>query len=273
MHHKSDVYVITGGAGGMGKATARRLGKWGTVLLSDVDSARLEQTAEQLRSENLRIETQVSDVSDEESVRSLAKTAISLGRLGGLVHTAGLSPTMADWKRIFEVDLIGTAFLLDGFLPLAEPGTAAVCVASNSGYMVKPDPALEAILSEPLNPDFLKRIKPFLDTGNPTDAYKLAKRGVMLLCEMLAPAWGKRGARIVSISPGIIDTPMSKQEFESQPRMKNMVELTPLKRIGKPDEIAAVVEFLLSDGASFITGTDLRIDGGVIPAFLRAGLV
>lgn len=264
------VYVITGGGGGIGIATARRLGRRGILLLTDIDSSHMEQVAAELRSEGVRVETQVSDIANEESVRLLVNTTTSLGRLAGLVHTAGISPSMANWKRIFEVNLIGTALLLKGFLPLAEQGTVAICVASSSGYHVTPEPAIEAMLSEPLVPEFIGRIEPFLDSGNPEgSAYSLSKRGIMLLCEVMSPAWGERGARIVSVSPGIIDTPQSRLEFESHPSMKNMVELTPLKRIGKPEEMAATFDFLLSEDASFITGVDIRVDGGMIPFVTR----
>ena len=117
---------------------------------------------------------------------------------------------------------------------------------------------------------FLAYHEPFLDSGNPAGhAYALSKRGVMLLCELMSPAWGEHGARIVSISPGIIDTPQSRLEFESSPFIKRMVELTPLKRIGKPEEIAATFDFLLSEDASFITGVDIRVDGGVVPFLTR----
>lgn len=275
MQPKPDVYVITGGAGGMGTAIARRLGKRGMLLLSDVNSSALDQVSSQLRSEGMRIETQVGDISDRESVQSLTKVAASLGRMAGLVHTAGLSPSMGDWKRIFEVNLIGTALLLEEFLPLAEQGTVAVCVSSNSGHYVTPEPALVAILSEPLNPDFLERIKPFLGEDASAHAYMISKRGVIVLCEKAASAWGERGARVVSVSPGTIDTSMAKLEFKGkgQSLMQDMVRLTPLKRIGKPEEIASTVEFLLSDGASYITGTDIRVDGGVTPVFLSPELL
>lgn len=269
--NRPDVYVITGGGGGMGTASARLLGKRGIVLLTDIDVPRMEQTAAELRLEGMHVETHVGDIVDGKSLRLLAEKTRSLGRLAGIAHTAGISPTMSDWKRIFEVDLIGTAALLEVFLPLAEPDTAVVCVASMASYMVPDEGTLVAILSDPKDPEFLTKIEPFLNAEDPTGtAYALAKRGVVLLCEILAPAWGQRGARIVSLSPGIIDTPMGRLEIESQPQMKDMILQTPLSRTGRPEEIAMPVDFLMSKGASFITGVDLRVDGGFIAAMLRA---
>ena len=97
-------------------------------------------------------------------------------------------------------------------------------------------------------------------------AYSLAKYGVIRLCQREASAWGARGARIVSLSPGIIQTPMGQQEFDQQPMMATLVAQTPLKRMGQPEEIAAAAAFLLSADASFITGCDMLVDGGVTGA-------
>jgi len=257
----------------MGEAIARRLGKHGIMLLTDVDSSPLEKVAAALRSEGMRVEIQVGDITNEQSVTSLAQAAASHGRLAGLAHTAGLAPTqVTEWKRVFEVDLIGTALLLHEFLPHADHGTAAVCIASSSGHFVSPNTDLEAVLAEPLRKDFFERIKPFLkQEGSVDEAYAMAKRGVIVLCQAMASSWGERGARIISLSPGLIDTPAGRQEFERHPSTKAYVERSPLKRTGKPEEIATAVEFLLSDKASFITGTDLLVDGGFVSALMSVG--
>ena len=250
----------------MGVACARRLAARGQLLLSDVAERRLAEAAARLASEGASVRTAVVDVADPSAVRSLADEAARLGPLAGLIHTAGLSPTMADWRRIIEVDLVGTARLLEAFLPLARQGSVAVCVASIAGHLPQPaEPAVLSALDSPLAADLMERIAPFFegraDASNA--AYGLAKQAVIRLVERQAPAWGRRGARIVSLSPGIIRTPMAEQEFKVQPQMQQMVQVTPLGRIGEPEEIAAVVEFLCSEGASYITGCDLRVDGGV----------
>jgi NAD(P)-dependent dehydrogenase (short-subunit alcohol dehydrogenase family) len=262
------VIVVTGGAGGMGLACARRLGGRGVLLIADVDAERLERAAGQLAAEGMRVKTQVCDVTDIESVRGLAGTAASLGGLGALVHTAGISGSMESWRRVVTVNLVGTALFLDAFLPLATAGVAAVCIASNSGYLWRGDPSVKEILDDPLQPELPTRLEPFIATAPDPGAaaYTLSKVGVIRLCERLAPDWGRLGARIVSVSPGIIDTPLAQLEFEHQPMMKRMVEYGPIPRWGTPEEVAAAVDFLSSAEASFATGCDFRMDGGVVAA-------
>ncbi|SRR5579883_407431 len=270
------VFVITGAAGGMGRACAGRLGPQGLLLLTDVAAEPLEQTAQALRAQGFQVQTQLCDISKEESVRALAERIPHLGPLRGLVHTAGISPTMANWRRILQVDLVGTARLLQAFLPLARPDAAVICIASMAGHLTGTPLAallatLDGMLDTPLREDLLLRLEPMITTG-PSEkehagiAYSLAKYGVIQFCQRQATAWGAGGARIVSLSPGIIQTPMGQQEFDQQPAMAALVEQTPLKRMGQPEEIAAVVEFLLSTNASFITGCDLLVDGGVTGA-------
>ncbi|MBU1054905.1 MAG: SDR family oxidoreductase [Proteobacteria bacterium] len=272
---ESSLFVVTGAASGMGKASAQRLGRRGRVLLADINAKQLDQVAKQLISEGIEAKKQVCNVMDEQSVCLLAKTAKSLGQVSGIVNAAGISPSMTtDWKKMLSVDLIGTALILREFLPLIAPGGAAVCIASIASRILKNDPEIDAILDNPQDHDFLKRIEPFLSISLPSTevnpksgaAYILAKRGVIRLCEKLAPLWAKHGARIVSVSPGTIDTPMGRQELDNLAYMRESIEMTPMRRVGKPEEIASVVDFLCSEDASFITGCDLLVDGGYTAA-------
>ena len=258
------VYVITGGSGGMGKATAELVGKKGTVLLADVSEERLVQTKEELAAKGITdVHYQTVDITSKENVAALAEKASQLGTLKGLVHTAGLSPTMADSKRITEVNLVGTGIILDAFLPLATMGTSVVCISSMSGHMAPRQGPYTDILKQPLANNVIESMEQF-SQGDSGASYSLSKLGVLLIVEDQAWAWGEKGARITSISPGTINTPMGRQEASQQEQMKMMLEITPLQREGEASEIASAVEFLLSDAASYITGIDLRVDGGTI---------
>jgi NAD(P)-dependent dehydrogenase (short-subunit alcohol dehydrogenase family) len=261
----SGAIVVTGAARGMGLTAAHRLYTTDApMVLVDLNEAGIRAVADDLGD---NVHTVVCDVSDPDSVASLADTVRDLGGLRSLAHAAGISPTMADWRRIIEVDLVGTALLVRALETLTTPGSAAVCWASIAGHGVAPDPELDAALDDPLAPDFLDRLGTIAGDGLGAagQGYGYAKRGVMRLVAREAVAWGSRGARICSISPGIIDTPQGRQEFEEQPAMAMMIELTPIKRWGLPEEICNVVAFLLSEEASFMTGTDVVVDGGVSP--------
>ncbi|MCM3611808.1 SDR family oxidoreductase [Planococcus sp. MERTA32b] len=265
----NEVYVITGGSGGMGKATAELVGKKGTVLLADISEERLVQTKEELAAKGITdVHFQTVDITSKEDVEKLAEKAAELGTLRGLVHTAGLSPTMADSKRITAVNLVGTGLILDAFLPLANEKTSAVMVSSMSAYMVpRQGPFMEALV-QPLAENAVETMEQFTQ-GDPGAAYSMSKLGVILVVEDQAWAWGEKGARLNSLSPGTINTPMGRQEASQQQQMKIMLDHTPLRREGEPSEIASAMEFLLSDAASYITGIDLRVDGGTIANFPR----
>jgi NAD(P)-dependent dehydrogenase (short-subunit alcohol dehydrogenase family) len=147
-------------------------------------------------------------------------------------------------------------------------GSAAVCIASIADDLMPADPAVAALMAEPLRPDLLDALDavPGQPLSNSAAAYSHAKRALRVLVARSAPAWGARGARIVSLSPGMITTPMGKLEFEQQPAMKALLDKTPLARLGDPEEIASVVAFLCSFAAAFVTGCDLVVDGGLCAA-------
>jgi NAD(P)-dependent dehydrogenase (short-subunit alcohol dehydrogenase family) len=270
------VAVVTGAASGMGHACALRLIQNHSVLVAADVSPRLPDVVKAIQRDapdGVEVRAVRCDLTDPSEVADLARQVESLGQLRSLVHAAGVSPTMGDWKLMINVDLVATALIVDAFRPLASSSTAAVCVASMAGHqMSEPgDESLTPIIEDPLAPDLLSRLAEaaFNETPDAGLGYSWAKRGVIRLVQREAAAWGAVGARICSVSPGIIDTPMGQLEMENQPMMPAMVEVTPLRRQGTADEIASVVEFLLSDGASYMTGCDVLVDGGVVPNIRR----
>jgi NAD(P)-dependent dehydrogenase (short-subunit alcohol dehydrogenase family) len=267
----NDVLVITGGAGGMGLACARSLAGRGHLLLVDVDGGQLEEARSKLSAQGASVETLQCDVTSPADVAAVADRVRDAGRFRCLVRSVGVSPEMADARTVIEVDLVGSVRLTDAVFPLVEPGSSAILFGSIAGYS-DVDPAIEKLLCDPLADDLFRTVEWAL--GQPMDsatAYVLAKRGVMRLAERLATPWGAKGGRVVAISPGLIDTAMGRLELERQPIIPQMIELTPVKRPesplpGRVREIAALVAFLESDGAAFISGCDIRVDGGLVGA-------
>ncbi|HET8993496.1 MAG TPA: SDR family oxidoreductase, partial [Rhodococcus sp. (in: high G+C Gram-positive bacteria)] len=235
-----DVLVVIG-VGGMGLAIARRLGAGHTVLLADFDEETLGNAATTLHGEGHTVKTHVVDVSDHSSVASLADFAAGLGRVTHVAHTAGVSPEQAPIDTILKVDLLGVALVLDEFARVIAPRGAGVVIASMAGHMGALPSEHETALAVTPAAELLDL--PFLDPeklGHPGIAYTVAKRGNALRVQAAAAAWGKRGARINSISPGVISTPMGRQELsgESGQRMQSMVDMSATGRLGTPDDIA-----------------------------------
>jgi NAD(P)-dependent dehydrogenase (short-subunit alcohol dehydrogenase family) len=275
------VAVITGAAGGMGVACCRLLGRRHRLVLTDIDADRLEALASALTAEGYDVAGQIAgDLGDSHVLARLAEAAQASGPLGTLVHTAGLSPSMASWDAIIRTNIVTTAQLLDRFDDIPGEKAVFVLLASMAAYTVPRDEARDAVADAPTQPDFLQRLSPFLraitnsedDVALSGAAYGVSKRAVIRMAESRAAALGARGRRIVSISPGTIYTPMGRTESDRNPMAAHVVKLTPVGRWGMAADIASAVEFLISDSAGFITGTDLRIDGGAMPA-LRGGAI
>jgi NAD(P)-dependent dehydrogenase (short-subunit alcohol dehydrogenase family) len=271
--------LVTGALGGMGEACARELAAHHPhLLLTDRDATRLAAAQEEIQASGARCTVAAGDLTDPASVAELADLVAAHGGLRALVHTAAISPSMSDWRTLLEVDLLGTVRLLDALLPHVGPGSVGVCFASIAAHMGRPIPGpVAAVLDGPLDATIVERIVAAVDTEPTTGtAYIWAKTAVVSLCERLAGPWGRRGARIMSLSPGLIDTPMGRLELQENEAKKTQLTVTPLRgeAAGRPPDlpgrvgdIAAAVSFLCSPEASFINGSDLRVDGGFIGAW------
>lgn len=259
-----DVAVVIG-VGGMGRAIARRIGGGRRLVLADFDKDNLDSVVELLTGEGHEVVGRQVDVSDAGSVAALAEAASGWGRVTHIAHTAGVSPTQAVTKAILEVDLLGTALVLDAFEEVVAEGGAGVVIASMSAYMAPlPDDQVAALAHTPAG-ELLTL--PFIDhDSHPGVAYAMAKRGNIARARAAAVAWGRRGARLNSISPGVISTPMGRQELdgESGAAMRAMVDASATGRLGTPDDIAHAAAFLLDPASSFIAGIDLLVDGGTV---------
>jgi NAD(P)-dependent dehydrogenase (short-subunit alcohol dehydrogenase family) len=223
------------GSGAMGLATARRFGPACRLLVADHSQVQLEAAVRCLADEGHRVDAMPVDVRDGSSVAAAA-AARAAGTVTAIIYTAGVSPSQASTRDIFAIDLVGTAHVIDCFLDVVSPGTSLVCVASMSGYKRRLDPALESELATiPTNQLFDIRLFD-LSTPDTGFAYSVAKRGVQLRVAAASLAWGRRGARVNSLSPGIICTPMSRQEFAG-PRgdgMRSIVANLAVPRVGTP---------------------------------------
>jgi NAD(P)-dependent dehydrogenase (short-subunit alcohol dehydrogenase family) len=268
---EGDRVVVVTGLGGMGLAIARRLGPGSTLVLADINRSALSEAADVLRVEGQLVVEQVTDVSDAESVAALASAALETGRVDTLIHTAGLSPVQASVGAILRVDLLGTALMLDAFASAIAPGGAGVVIASMAGSMFPLDPDLERRLAT--TPTAALLDLPELSESaidNPGIAYGLAKRANQLRVRAASIPWGRRRARVNSISPGVISTPMGRAELEgpSGEFMQSMVDNSGTGRLGTPDDIAAAADFLTGTQSTFVSGTDLLVDGGAVAALL-----
>jgi NAD(P)-dependent dehydrogenase (short-subunit alcohol dehydrogenase family) len=263
--------IVVIGAGSICQAIARRVSAGKHVLLADLRQENADTAAKILSDAGFEVSTAAVDVSSRQSVHALVETATVLGDITGVIHAAGVSPTQASPATILMVDLYGTALVLEEFGNVIARGGAGVVIASQSGHRL---PALtpeqnRALATTPAD-DLLAL--PMLQLDQVTDslhAYQVSKRGNSLRVMAEAVRWGKRGARVNTISPGIIMTPLARDELTG-PRgagYRHMIEVSAVGRAGTPDEVGAVGALLMGPDGAFITGSDFLMDGGVTAAY------
>jgi NAD(P)-dependent dehydrogenase (short-subunit alcohol dehydrogenase family) len=263
--------IVVIGPGQIGQAIARRVGIGKHVLLADMRRENADSAAEVLANAGYEVSVATVDVSSLEAVRALVEMAAGLGEVTGLIHAAGVSPSQASPATILKVDLYGTALVLQEFGQVIARGGSGVVIASQSGHRL---PALTAEQNKALATTPVEDLLalPFLKPDKVTDplnAYQLSKRGNSLRVMAEAVRWGRRGARINTISPGIIITPLARDELNG-PRgagYRRMIELSAAGRAGTPDEVGTVGALLMGPDGGFITGSDFLMDGGVTAAY------
>jgi NAD(P)-dependent dehydrogenase (short-subunit alcohol dehydrogenase family) len=268
-NHEKVIVLI--GAGSIGQAITRRVSAGKHVLLADLRLENADAAAKTLSDAGFEVTTATVDVSKRASVEALVQKAASLGEVFGVVHAAGVSPSQAPPEAILHVDLYGTALVLEEFGKVIARGGSGVVIASQSGHRLPPLSVEQnaALATTPVE-DLLGL--PFLQPGQVKDslhAYQLAKRGNALRVMAEAVRWGKRGARINTISPGIIITPLANDELKG-PRgdgYRRMLEISAAGRAGTPDEVGNVAALLMGPDGAFITGSDFLMDGGVTAAY------
>ncbi len=269
--HTSANVIVLIGAGSIGQAIARRVGAGKKLVVADLRQENADAAAKTLIDAGFTVTTAKVDVSSRASVHALVEAATALGEISGVIHAAGVSPSQASPETILKVDLYGTALVLEEFGNVIARGGAGVVIASQSGHRL---PALSveqnALLASTPVEELL--VLPMLQPDQVKDslhAYQLSKRGNSLRVMAEAVRWGKRGARVNTISPGIIITPLANDELKG-PRgagYRRMIDISAAGRAGTPDEVGTVGALLMGPDGAFITGSDFLIDGGVTAAY------
>ncbi|MBQ6976464.1 MAG: SDR family oxidoreductase [Selenomonadaceae bacterium] len=261
--------VILLGSGSIGQAIARRVGAGKHVVLADLKIENANAAAEIFENAGFETSTVAADLSSRESILNLIEHAQKFGAIKNLINAAGVSPSQAPVSAILKVDLYGTAVLLEEVGKVISDGGSGVIISSQSGHRLPTLTEEENFLlatsptEKLLELDFIKNISDTLK------AYQYSKRCNVLRVMFEATRWGKRGATINSISPGIIITPLANDELHG-PRKDGylkMIAASPAGRAGTPDEVGDLAEFLMSSRGKFINGADFLIDGGTTASY------
>ena len=263
MKMQKGIIVITGGAGGIGLACARTF-KNESIIITDYAQEQVDKTVQTLKNDGFNVTGIACDITNKNDVEKLTEFVAKHGSFKALIHTAGVSGTVKDIKKVYTIDLVATEILIDAFYDLATKNSVAILLSSMMAHTIVANETYDDALKNPQAETSFETVKAFVRDSSDI-MYNFAKRGVQLLTHKNAQKWGEKGARIVSVSPGVIETPMALKAAEEHPERMNMIkQATPLKRNGQPEDIADVVSFLASDAARFITGTDILVDGGVV---------
>lgn len=263
------VCVITGGGSGMGLATAKILGQDNHIILVGRTEKKLETALQELHSKGIAAESFPCDISDYNSTIGLALYARNIGRVSSVIHAAGMSPHMGTSKKIMKTNALGTININNAFYEVMEEDSCVVDVSSMSGYFVPriiiPTRSYKysRINTSKFISKMMRRVNLFPERLRPDVAYGISKNFVSWFAKTDAARFGEKGIRVVSVSPGIFETPMGELEKESA---EEYVRNCAIKRLGKVEEIANLLAFCVSDKVGYLTGVDIVCDGGCVAA-------
>ncbi len=270
----TNICVITGGGSGMGFEAARILGRDNKIILVGRTVEKLDNAINKLKSEGIDAEAYPADTSDRASIKKLVDYASSKGKIKSVIHAAGISPHMASGEKIFDINAVGTININEEFGEVMEEKSCILNVSSMSAYMLPEDRIPKQIYKMGLsNTEMFKGAMAQVLGSVPEDmkpgtAYTISKNFVVWYSVEMALKLGRKGVRVVSISPGTFSTPMGEVEGD---QAASFALNGALGRVGEPKEIAKMMAFIVSDEASYLTGTDILYDGGSIAAF-KAGM-
>jgi NAD(P)-dependent dehydrogenase (short-subunit alcohol dehydrogenase family) len=270
--HAGEPVALVIGCGGLGTSVARALGRRHPLVIVDIDARRLGEVVEGLTVEGYTVSGETCDITDPAQTAALgAKMATGPG-VRVLAQVAAVGKSIGSWRKMVEIDFIGAKFVADAVGPHMVRGGAAILISSLASYLPPNKPAIDTALRNPLAPGFYDALAQAIGyEPDAEEAYNYAKLGINLLAEQLAVEWGPRGVRAVSLSPGMIDSPMARSEGDTLPSHDgtnsrktrgDKAQEIPLGRQGSILEITNVVDFLASEGASFLNGIDITVDGG-----------
>ena len=265
---KKQVAVLLG-AGSIGQAIIRRVGAGKHIVLADYNVQNTLAATKILSDAGFECSQIQTDLGSKESIIELVKFAQSKGEVMNVINAAGVSPSQASVQHILQVDLYGTSVLLEEFGKIIAEGGSGIVISSQSGHRLGNLPQEQSDLLATTPVDELMQLPFLTEITDTLKAYQYSKRCNVLRVMYEATRWGKRGATINSISPGIIITPLAKDELHG-PRgegYRNMLKASPAGRAGTPDEVGDLAEFLMSSRGRFISGADFLIDGGTTASY------
>ena len=266
---RNQVVVITGAAGGIGRSCAYAMRDY-KLVVTDYSQEIVDKLVMELRGEGIDAMGFAADITDREAIEELKNLALRQGNFKAVIHTAGVSGATKNLEKIFDINLRATDIVIDTFHDISRKDSVIVLIASMMGHAVPANPAYDEALRNPNKKNAFSVVEPFVENNSDT-MYNFTKRGVLLLCEDNVMRFGSMGARIVTISPGVVFSPMVKQAWSDHPEtMEAQRRMTPAGRYGVPEDIAEIAKFLICDCAEFITGTDIMVDGGLFSQIMKA---